>query len=87
MKKFETLQMALDSEAMRITQYLAGDGPKDPTLATQLEQKYYEIQGLRNLIGPVALRMRAYESSKSDTGRSRRENARNRIDRGYSGGR
>jgi hypothetical protein len=87
MKKFETLQMALDTEALRIANYMSQESPKDAALVSQLEQKYYEIQGLRNLIGPIALRLRAYESSKSDTGRSRLEEARNRIDRAYSGDR
>lgn len=87
MKKFETLQMALDTEALRISDYMSQESPKDAALMAQLDQKFYEIQGLRNLIGPIALRLRAYESSNSDTGRSRLEEARNRIDRAYSGNR
>lgn len=87
MKKFETLQMALDAEALRISDYMSQEGPKDAALMAQLDQKFYEIQGLRNLIGPIALRLRAYESSNSDTGRNRLEEARNLIDRAYSGNR
>ena len=87
MKKFETLQMALDTEALRISDYMSQESPKDAALVAQLDQKFYEIQGLRNLIGPIALRLRAYESSNSDTGRNRLEEARNLIDRAYSGNR